>query len=115
MSVELREARDPADHRADLAKLGFDSLDAGDVLTGGDGADTFVYIQGTGVDLVTDFNPGEEGDNDRLVLATDVQVNKLVFAHDEDGIEDDTLIYFTRDDAILTQSAAILQIHVMLF
>jgi Ca2+-binding RTX toxin-like protein len=68
------------DALADVSTSGESSFafTAGDVLTGGDGADAFYYAKGDGVDEVTDYHRGE-GDKIQLhdVLAADVDILQI--------------------------------------
>lgn len=75
------------------------SFVAGDILTGGDGADVFAYGKGDGVDEVTDYNR-DEGDRIRLadILESDVDVLHV------DG---DSYIVFAAEGGGHLQNAAI--------
>lgn len=78
---------------------------AGDVLTGGAGADTFVYLEGSGVDFITDFDETE----DRLII---LGSEWRTLEKDIDGdTEVDTLIYFV-DEGVAVQNAGIVLLGV---
>lgn len=78
------------------------SFVAGDVLTGGEGADIFAYNKGDGVDEVTDYNR-DEGDKIRLgdILQSDVDVlnfggdSYIVFRAEGGGYLQDAAIKLT--------------------
>ena len=83
--------------------LGVDAFAAGDTLTGGDGADHLLFGMGQGVDVMTDFDPGE----DAIRLLPDLvgaEVTKLAY---DDGQGAGTLLLFGDGSGGLLQDTGI--------
>lgn len=86
----------------------FDDPTGYDVLTGGGGSDIFIFTEGSGVDVITDFQVDED---QLIVLETEHEMRVYNNADAEgDGLNDDTVILFVDEDGFYVPGSGVVVI-----